>query len=96
MQHKPHGPDIAGDTRTRSNSAGFENAEIIGDSVEVSQFPSIDVIRAILGTSAMPRKYQNPKLQIRSDVERAYYFIRVTIPRITTTGRVNVSDHLKT
>jgi integrase len=30
----------------------------------------------------MPRKYQNPKLQIRSDVARPYYFIRVTVPKI--------------
>lgn len=35
----------------------------------------------------MPRKYQNPKLEIRKDVERPYYFVRVTVPVITETGR---------
>lgn len=35
----------------------------------------------------MPRKYQNPKLEIRRDVMRPYYFIRVTVPRITEGGR---------
>jgi integrase len=35
----------------------------------------------------MPRKYQNPKLEIRRDVERPYYFIRVTLPVITDEGR---------
>jgi integrase len=35
----------------------------------------------------MPRKYQNPKLEVRRDVKRPYYFIRVTVPRITETGR---------
>ena len=35
----------------------------------------------------MPRKYQNPKLEIRRDVKRPYYFIRITVPRITEAGR---------
>lgn len=35
----------------------------------------------------MPRKYQNPKLEIRRDVKRPYYFIRVPVPRITEGGR---------
>lgn len=35
----------------------------------------------------MPRKYQNPKLEIRRDVERPYYFVRVTVPVITEDGR---------
>lgn len=35
----------------------------------------------------MPRKYQNPKLETRLDVKRPYYFIRVTVPKITEEGR---------
>jgi len=35
----------------------------------------------------MPRKFQNPKLEIRRDVKRPYYFIRVSIPTITDAGR---------
>ena len=35
----------------------------------------------------MPRKYQNPKLEIRRDVERPYYCVRVMIPIITEDGR---------
>jgi integrase len=30
----------------------------------------------------MPRKYQNPKLQVRADVKRPYYFIRAAVTRI--------------
>jgi integrase len=30
----------------------------------------------------MPRKYQNGKLEVRSDVKRPYYFVRVNIPVI--------------
>jgi hypothetical protein len=49
----------------------------------------LDIIRAILDGSEddMPRKYQNPKLEIRRDVDRPYYFVRVTVPVITATGR---------
>jgi integrase len=48
----------------------------------------LDIIRGILGTEdAMPRKYQNPKLEIREDVERPYYFVRVTVPVFTEDGR---------
>jgi integrase len=48
-----------------------------------------DLVRVILdgGSDKMPRKYQNPKLEIRSDVKRPYYFVRVTVPKITTEGR---------
>lgn len=35
----------------------------------------------------MPRKYQNPQLEIRQDVKRAYYYVRVTVPVITSNGR---------
>lgn len=50
---------------------------------------SNQVIRGILDgcEEHMPRKYQNPKLEIRSDVDRPYYFVRVTLPVITETGR---------
>jgi integrase len=34
----------------------------------------------------MPRKYQNPKLEVRRDVDRPYYFIRVSVPMITSAG----------
>jgi integrase len=30
----------------------------------------------------MPKKYQNGKLEIRADVKRPYYFVRVSLPRI--------------
>jgi integrase len=36
----------------------------------------------------MPKKYQNPKLETRSDVSRPFYFIRVSIPTLTPDGRV--------
>ena len=53
--------------------------------------PSLDIIRAILDGSenGMPRKYQNPRLEIRRDVERPYYFVRVTIPVIRENGRTS-------
>jgi integrase len=35
----------------------------------------------------MPRKYQNPKLEIRRDGKRPYYFVRVTLLKITDQGR---------
>jgi len=35
----------------------------------------------------MPRKYQNAKLEIRNDVKRPYYFVRITVPKITEAGR---------
>lgn len=51
---------------------------------------NLGMIRLILdgGIEGMPRKYQNPKLEIRSDVKRPYYFCRVTVPKITEAGRV--------
>src|SRR5690242_1427091 len=50
---------------------------------------SADIIRAILGGSGdgMPKKYQNPKLEVRRDVERPYYFVRVSVPILTEAGR---------
>jgi len=30
----------------------------------------------------MPKKYQNPKLEVRSDVKRPYYFVRVSVPSV--------------
>jgi integrase len=35
----------------------------------------------------MPRKYQNPKLEIRQDVKRAFYYVRIAVPVITANGR---------
>jgi integrase len=35
----------------------------------------------------MPRKFQDPKLEIRNDVKRPFYFIRVSVPIITAEGR---------
>ena len=35
----------------------------------------------------MPRKYQNPKLQVRTEGKRPYYFIRVRVPVLTPDGR---------
>src|SRR5450631_1049683 len=34
----------------------------------------------------MPRKYQNGKLQIRSNVARKYYYVRVSVPKIAESG----------
>lgn len=50
---------------------------------------NLAILRGILARieEGMPRKYQNPKLEIRSDVKRPYYFIRVTIPGIEGTRR---------
>ena len=54
----------------------------------MSSTPSMDLIRAILDSKddVMPRKYQNAKLDIRTDVSRPYYFVWVTVPRITAEG----------
>ncbi len=41
----------------------------------------------------MPRKYQNPKLQVRDDVPRPYYYVRVIVPRITAEGRRRVREN---
>lgn len=48
-----------------------------------------DWLRVILGGDgdAMPRKYQNPKLEVRKDVKRPFYFIRVSVPIISPEGR---------
>lgn len=34
----------------------------------------------------MPRKYQNPKLEVRRDVARPFYFVRVSVKRMTEDG----------
>lgn len=47
------------------------------------------LIRGILGSNTeepMPRKYQNGKLQIRDDVKRPYYYVRVSVPQIGNEG----------
>lgn len=43
----------------------------------------------------MPRKFQSPKLQIRRDVARAYYFVRATVVEISRDGirRRNRKEH---
>jgi len=48
-----------------------------------------DIIRRILlkEGDSMPRKYQNGKLEIRRDVSRPYYFVRITVPIIGPDGR---------
>ena len=60
-----------------------------GKSDLTARASSFDIIRGILDGSenGMPRKNQNPKLEIRRDVERPYYFVRVTVPVITEDGR---------
>lgn len=48
----------------------------------------IRIIRGILSEQEdMPRKYQNPKLEKRTDVARPFYFIRVSVVKITDQGR---------
>ncbi len=47
----------------------------------------LGIIRSILGGGEpMPRKYQNAKLEVRKDVARPYFFVRVTVPRIDGNG----------
>ena len=48
----------------------------------------IDIIRGILRGEdpLMPKKYQNPTLETRTDVSRPFYFIRVAIPKMTEDG----------
>lgn len=46
------------------------------------------ILRSLLvDNDWMPRKYQNPALQIRTDVTHQFYFIRVSVPKITEAGR---------
>jgi hypothetical protein len=42
------------------------------------------IIEALLKDkdSFMPKKYQNGALEVRSDVKRPYYFVRVNVPVI--------------
>ena len=43
----------------------------------------ISILRGFLEEDPlMPKKYQNGKLEIRKDVDRPYYFVRVSLPRI--------------
>src|ERR1700693_3811224 len=49
----------------------------------------IDIIRSILDRSGdvMPgQRFQDPKIQTRTDVKRQFYFIRPYVPKITPTG----------
>lgn len=46
------------------------------------------LIRSILSEKdGMPKKYQNPALQVRLDVSRPFYFVRYSVKRITREGR---------
>src|SRR5215472_14372168 len=46
------------------------------------------LVRGILcEKELMPRRYQNPKLEKRKDVERPFYFVRVIVPRLTAEGK---------
>lgn len=48
----------------------------------------LGILRSILdGGAEMPRRYQNPKLEKREDVARPYWFVRVSVPMITSDGR---------
>ncbi len=48
---------------------------------------SAHLLRGMLSEKdLMPRKYQNPKLETRVDVGQPFYFVRVTVPRITENG----------
>lgn len=48
----------------------------------------LHIIRGILSDKEdMPRKYQNPKLEKRTDVARPFYFIRISVVKITESGR---------
>src|ERR1051325_4412122 len=50
---------------------------------------SLDIIRAILGWSEdgmARRRYQDPKIETRNDVKRAYYYIRPYVPIVTEAG----------
>jgi len=35
----------------------------------------------------MPKKYQNPKLEVRGDVKRPYFFVRVSVPSVDSKRR---------
>lgn len=47
------------------------------------------LIRGMLSDEElMPRKYQNPKLEVREDVGRPFYFVRVSLKKMTDAGPV--------
>jgi integrase len=53
--------------------------------------PSLELIRAILGSEddALPgQRYQDPKIQTRSDVKRPFYYIQPYVPELTPQGLV--------
>lgn len=57
----------------------------------MTRFPAsrISLIRGMLSSleADLPRKFQNAKLEVRSDVKRPFYFVRVTVPILTAEGR---------
>jgi hypothetical protein len=47
----------------------------------------LGIIRGFLEEDPlMPKRYQNPKLEVRKDVNRPYYFVRVSLPRVGKDG----------
>ena len=49
---------------------------------------NLGMIREILGEEDFMsrRRYQDPKIETRDDVQRPYYFVRVAIPKMTANG----------
>lgn len=48
---------------------------------------AVRIIGSVLSDNdGMPKKYQNPALEVRRDCARPYYFIRVSVPRPTPKG----------
>jgi integrase len=61
--------------------------------VSLGTSASSDIIKSILeGDALMPKKYQNGKLEVRDDVARPYYYIRVTVPKMTHAGRKRMRE----
>jgi integrase len=54
--------------------------------VFVNSAPNVGILVPHREDPNMPRKYQNGKLEIRKDVARPYYFVRVTRPTIRPGG----------
>src|SRR6516165_5191133 len=54
--------------------------------------PSLDIIRSILdrseGEAMAGQRYQDPAVQVRTDVEQPFYYIRPYVPVITPDGLV--------
>jgi integrase len=61
--------------------------------------PSLDIIRSILNRGsedAMPgQRYQDPKILIRSDVSRPFYYIQPYVPVLTAAGMVRKRQNIQ-